>query len=294
MVMTNKIPDWIKNELPRKGLSGSLKTKNILSEHKLNTVCQSAKCPNIETCFKNNTATFMILGSVCTRACGFCGVGKGRPADIDINEPFRIVDAVKQLKIKHAVITSVTRDDLPDGGAGQFIKVIKLLRKEIADIVIEVLIPDFNGDLEAVEDILLQFPDIFNHNIETVPRLYGKVRPQAVYRRSLDILKFAKDHNKKIFTKSGIMTGLGETKEEVLSSLMDLRKNKCDYVTIGQYFRPNIKNLPVFEYLSKDYFIELENKAKKMGFLNVFSGTWVRSSFHAEKLVGARYAVPLL
>jgi lipoic acid synthetase len=221
---------------------------------------------------------------VCTRACGFCGVGKGKPADIDINEPLRIVDAVKRLKIKHAVITSVTRDDLTDGGSGQFINVINLLRKEIPDVVIEVLTPDFKGDLETVKDILLQLPDIFNHNIETVPRLYGKVRPQAVYKRSLDILRFAKSHNKKIFTKSGIMAGLGETKVEVLSTLLDLRENKCDYVTIGQYFRPNIKNLPVVEYLPKEYFIEIENEAKKMGFLNVFSGTWVRSSFHAEEM----------
>ncbi|MDD5773740.1 MAG: lipoyl synthase [bacterium] len=292
-----KIPEWIKRDIPRKKSllvkKNSLGTLNVISELKLNTVCQSAKCPNIETCFKNSTATFMILGSVCTRACGFCGVGKGKPADIDNNEPLRIVDAVRQLKIKHAVITSVTRDDLPDGGAGQFIKVINLLRKEVPDVAVEVLTPDFKGDLEVTKGILLQKPDIFNHNIETVPRLYGKVRPQAVYKRSLDILRFAKGHNKKIFTKSGIMVGLGEKKEEVLSSLLDLRENNCDYVTIGQYFRPNIKNLPVVEYLPKEYFVGIENEAKKMGFLNVFSGTWVRSSFHAEKLVGARLAVPL-
>lgn len=291
--MINKIPDWIKNELPRKGLAGSIKVKNILSEHKLNTVCQSAKCPNIETCFRNYTATFMILGPVCTRSCGFCGVVKGSPASIDINEPLRIVDAVRRLKIKHAVITSVTRDDLSDGGAGQFINVVKLLRKEVPGVAVEILTPDFKGDNEVIKGILLHNPDIYNHNIETVPRLYATVRPQAVYQRSLDILRFVKDYNSKIFTKSGIMVGLGEKKEEIFSSLLDLRKNNCDYVTIGQYFRPNIKNLPVVEYLPKDFFIEIEKEAKKMGFLNVFSGTWVRSSFHAEKLVGARHAVPV-
>lgn len=279
-----RIPEWIRNEIPRKGLIRSKNTKNILTESKLNTVCQSAKCPNIETCFKNNTATFMILGSVCSRSCGFCGITKGNPDGFDINEPIRIVNAVKRLKIKHAVITSVTRDDLPDGGAAQFISIIDLFHKKMPDVAIEVLTPDFKGDLEVIKGILLQDPDIYNHNIETVPRLYGTVRPQAVYERSLKILRFVKDHNKRIFTKSGIMVGLGETKKEVFSCLMDLRKNNCDYVTIGQYFRPNIKNLPVVEYLPKEYFSELEYEAKKMGFLNVFSGTWVRSSFHAEEM----------
>ncbi|MEW6088907.1 MAG: lipoyl synthase [bacterium] len=292
-----KLPGWIKKDIPRKRIllnAESGGTYSILKNYKLNTVCQEAKCPNIYGCFNKKTATFMILGSRCTRSCKFCGVEKGRVSKIDEDEPLRIVEAAKKLDLKYVVITSVTRDDLPDGGARQFAKVIKLIREELSGVRVEVLVPDFSGDNNSIDILIDEGPDVFNHNIETVPRLYEIIRPGADYYRSLAILKYVKKNKKNIYTKSGLMLGLGEKKGEVIAVLNDLKKNKCDFITIGQYFKPGRKNIDVSEYITKDKFVEFENIAKDMGFLGVFSGTWVRSSFHAEEMmnIGARFMNP--
>ncbi|NLK69547.1 MAG: lipoyl synthase [Clostridiaceae bacterium] len=274
-------PEWLR--VKAHSISGLETVENMLKELHLNTVCDEAACPNRGECFGRKTATFMILGSVCTRQCTFCNVSKGKSQQVDENEPKNVAQAVKALSLKHTVITSVTRDDLPDGGAGHFVKVINAIRDTTPGVTIEVLIPDFQGDEDALKKVVDAHPDIINHNIETVPTLYKEVRPQAYYQRSLDVLKNVKRMDRTINTKSGIMLGLGEKEEQVLSVLRDLREVDCDFLTIGQYLAPSAKHHPIVEYIHPDQFKAYEKEAYQMGFLYVASGPLVRSSYMAEQ-----------
>ncbi|MBW7957019.1 MAG: lipoyl synthase [Deltaproteobacteria bacterium] len=278
-----RLPPWTKK--PIGPLTRLHEVKSILRKRNLHTVCESARCPNIGECFTKPTATFMILGDVCTRHCGFCSVDKGaRPVQVDPDEPANIALTARELGLKHVVITSVTRDDLEDGGAGQFALTIKAVKDNISGILVEVLTPDFKGDMEALETVLEARPDIFNHNLETVPSLYPKVRPEAGYERSLKVLREAKRPG--IVVKSGIMVGLGETPEEVRALLKDLKSAGCDAVTIGQYLRPTRNSLEVEEYIEPEKFKEYEDFGKSIGIRHVYSGPFVRSSYNAERLLG--------
>ncbi len=265
-------PAWLKKRLPPAAKVHNLKKR--LRERKLHTVCESASCPNIHECFAKPTATFMILGNVCTRECAFCGVKKGEPLPVDVEEPARVARMAKELRLKHVVITSVTRDDLPDGGASQFAKTISLLR-ESNRATIEVLTPDFFSDLEPR-------PDIFNHNLETVPRLYPEVRPQADFHKSLALLDQTKKRNPNLMTKSGIMLGFGETYDEVIEVMKKLIEVECDILTIGQYLQPSKHLHPVVEYVHPEQFDQYKEIGEKMGFLHVASAPFVRSSFNAD------------
>lgn len=247
----------------------------------LHTVCESAHCPNRADCFARATATFMILGNTCTRHCTFCAVGKGMPEAVDPEEPEHVLEAVKKLGIRYAVITSVTRDDLPDGGASHFAAVIRKIREYDDGILVEVLIPDFKGVLSALKEVADAFPSVINHNVETVPRLYPGVRPEADYRRSIELLRTVKILDRNIVTKSGIMLGLGERREEVLQVMADLRDAGCNVLTVGQYLSPSLKHHPVFRYVPEDEFRDYEKAGKEMGFSAVVSGALVRSSYHA-------------
>lgn len=273
-----RLPDWI-----RVRLDGLHETKQILRSHGLATVCEEARCPNIGKCFSKPTATFMILGYNCTRNCGFCNVESSLPLPVDPNEPERVAMAAKEMGLRYVVITSVTRDDLPDGGASHFAETIRAIRRHIPNAGIEVLTPDFKGDVNALRVVLEARPDIFNHNIETVPRLYSEVRPQADYKRSLTVLKKAKELSE-VKTKSGLMVGLGEEFDEVVAVMKDLKESGCDYLTIGQYLRPSKKNLPVKEYIRPEVFDRYRKEALKFGFKGVSSGPLVRSSMNAEEM----------
>ena len=275
-----KKPDWIRVKAPIS--NGYLATKDLINKAKLNTVCQSASCPNIGECWDKGHATVMILGDVCTRKCGFCNIKSGNPNTIDSLEPKRLAIAISQLNLKHVVITSVDRDDLIDGGASQFVSSIKEIRKISSGTTIEVLTPDFQRKIGALEKVINAKPDVFNHNLETVSRLYKKVRRGANYQHSLSILKLAKDIDPFVFTKSGIMVGLGETLKEIESLLYDLRRSSVDFVTIGQYMQPTKGHLPVVEYLKPTDFDYLKQLAYKMGFLLVSSSPLTRSSYHAD------------
>lgn len=277
-----RLPKWAKRKI---GSRGSIhKMKEVLRREGLHTVCEEASCPNIGECFSKPTVTFMIMGNVCTRNCGFCDVTPGTPKLLDIEEPVKIARVSKQLGLSHVVITSVTRDDLLDGGAGHFGSTIKELKNAIPEASIEVLTPDFKGDVALLGPIARERPDIFNHNVETVPRLYPLVRPQADYERSLKILRGMKRLEPEIITKSGIMLGLGEKREEILGVMDDLRTVGCDVLTIGQYLRPSKGNLPVVEYVEEVVFAEYGDIARKKGFLHVASAPLVRSSFNAEEI----------
>lgn len=273
-------PEWLKVKLNLKEFE---KVSTLLNRLNLNVVCYHAACPNIGECFSKHTATFLILGNICTRNCAFCSIKKGKTLPPDPKEPKNVAQAVKELKIKHAVITSVTRDDLSDFGASQFVKTIQEIRHIQPLTTIEVLIPDFKGSLKALESIVVEKPEIINHNLETIPRLYPGIRSQANYRTSLNILKLIKKLNSNIFTKSGIMIGLGETEKEIISLMKDLRKVNCDILTIGQYLQPSKEQIDVFKYIEPDTFQKLEAIGKSMGFLYVNSGPFVRSSFNAEE-----------
>ncbi|MBI5632026.1 MAG: lipoyl synthase [Nitrospirae bacterium] len=275
-----RLPDWIKTPY-RTGLHD---TKHLLRRHGLSTVCEDARCPNRGECFSKPTATFLILGPCCTRNCGFCSVTSATPVAVNIHEPDQVAAAAAELNLKYVVITSVTRDDLPDGGADQFAQTIRAIRGRLPEARIEVLTPDFNGDLNSLKVVLDAGPDVFNHNIETVQRLYPAVRPQAGYQQSLSLLKSAKDMSPAIAVKSGFMLGLGETMDEVVQLLEDLRENGCDFLTIGQYLRPTKKNLPVVKYILPKAFDELKDAALSMGFSYVASGPLVRSSMNAEEM----------
>ena len=275
-------PDWLKVRLP----SGQ-NYKDVLSLMKkshLNTVCEEAKCPNLAECWNNRTATFMILGDVCTRSCGFCDVKMGLPSKLDLDEPRRITDSVKELGLKHVVITSVNRDELKDGGASIFSECIKQIRERMPETTIEILIPDFKGEENAFEIIMQNPPDILNHNLETVKRLYHAVRPQAEYQRSLDLLKWFKEKGLK--TKSGIMVGIGEKKDEVFQIMKDLRRTGCDIMTIGQYLQPTKNHLPVDRYVTPEEFNLYRDEGIKFGFRAIESAPLVRSSYHADKHAG--------
>ena len=255
--------------------------RNLMRENKLNTVCEEAKCPNIAECWNHRTATFMILGDTCTRSCGFCNVKVGLPTELDLEEPKRVVEAIKQLNLKHAVITSVNRDELEDGGAFIFKECVRLLREEKPDCTVEILIPDFKGDKKAFETIMLHPPDILNHNLETVKRLYHAVRPQAKYDRSLNLISWFKERG--IRTKSGIMVGIGETSDEVLELMTDLYSHGCDIMTIGQYLQPTKQHLPVDRFVTPEEFRMYKVEGLKMGFRVVESSPLVRSSYHADE-----------
>jgi len=276
-----KKPDWIRSKIVDTQVF--FQTKKVVNQNNLVTVCQEANCPNITECWSKKHATFMIMGDTCTRACAFCDVKTGKPTDLDIFEPLKISNAVKNLNLKHVVITSVDRDDLEDGGSAHFYKVVKATREKNPETSIEVLTPDFLRKGDAYKKVLEADLDVFNHNIETVPRLYTKVRPGARYFASLELLKNAKAFNKKIFTKSGIMVGLGETKEEVIQVMDDLRSAEVDFITIGQYLQPSVKHHPLNRYYHPDEFKEFENIAKTKGFLLVSSSPLTRSSYHADE-----------
>lgn len=276
-----KKPEWIRAKLPNGQRFQEI--KQILREQKLHTVCEEATCPNIGECFSKGTATFMIMGDICTRRCPFCDVGHGRPNPLDVNEPKHLAETVAALKLKYVVITSVDRDDLRDGGAQHFADCISEIRKLSPNTQIEVLVPDFRGRLDVALDILSQTPpDVMNHNLETAPRLYKQARPGADYIHSLELLKQFKERCPDVPTKSGIMVGLGETDEEVYEVMADMRRYNIDMITIGQYLQPTDGHLPVLRYVHPDLFKAFENKAYEIGFKHAAVGAMVRSSYHAD------------
>ncbi|EDL62019.1 lipoyl synthase [Gimesia maris] len=275
-----RLPKWLKRPLPEPGMAF---TSNVIDDLKLVTVCESAKCPNRTECWSHKTATLMILGNVCTRPCGFCSIAKGKTETVQLDEPERVAEAAVRLGLEHVVITSVTRDDLPDGGAEHFYNCILAIRARM-DADIEVLTPDFRGDRKAIQRVIEAHPDVFNHNTETVPRLYHRVRRNAVYQRTLDLLLQVKETDPTIVTKSGIMLGLGETREEVLEVCADLRAVGCDMITIGQYLQPTPQNLPVERFLPPEEFDEVGDQVRAMGFKLVASGPFVRSSYNAGEM----------
>ena len=276
-----KKPDWIRSKILN--TKNFFITKEIVKKNNLHTVCQEAKCPNITECWSKRHATFMIMGDVCTRGCGFCDVKTGKPSLLDIFEPIKIAQATKSLNLKHVVITSVDRDDLNDGGANHFAEVINQTRKINPSTTIEVLTPDFLRKKDSYQKVVKAQPDVFNHNIETVPSLYPKVRPGSRYFGSLELLSLVKKINKSMFTKSGIMLGLGETKKEILQVMDDLMSSKVDFLTIGQYLQPSVKHYPLKRYVHPDEFKELKLIALAKGFLMVASSPLTRSSYHADE-----------
>jgi lipoic acid synthetase len=275
-------PPWLKIRLSQ--LRDTTKVKSILNVTSLHTVCEEARCPNLGECFSSGTATILILGKVCTRKCGFCAVERGIPVAPDESEPERVAEAISRMHLGYVVITSVTRDDLADGGASVFAGTIRSIRSLESKIKIEVLIPDFKGDKAALATVLKESPDVLNHNVETISRLYSQVRPQADYGRSLELLKRVKEYNPRMKTKSGFMLGLGESQEEVRDLLRDLKKAGCDFLTIGQYLQPRPDRLPVVEYVPPEIFQEYKKIGEEMGFKSVASGPFVRSSFHASEM----------
>ena len=257
--------------------------KRLVSRLNLHTVCESARCPNIGECWEQRTATFMILGNLCTRACGFCAVPHGRPETLDLDEPRRVAEAVEYMGLDYAVITSVNRDDEPDGGAAIFAETIRAIRARTPGCKVEVLIPDFRGNWEALALVVAARPDVLNHNTETVPRLYRQVRRGAVYERSMELLRRAKQLDPTLPTKSGIMVGLGESWEEILETLRDLRVAGCDILTVGQYLQPTTHHLPIVRYYHPDEFAAIKRAGEAMGFRHLEAGPLVRSSYHAKK-----------
>jgi lipoic acid synthetase len=256
--------------------------RRMLRLRGLHSVCEEARCPNLNHCFTRGTVTFMLLGDVCTRACRFCDVATGRPAAVDPREPARVAGAVSELALRHVVLTSVNRDDLPDQGSGQFVRTISAIRTRSPRTSIEVLTPDFRGSAREIERVADARPEVYNHNVETVPRLYRRVRPGAEYARSLELLERVKRRRPEVWTKSGVMLGLGETCDEVLAVLADLRRHRVDAVTLGQYLRPSLRHLPVERYLEPNEFVALRGEAESLGFAHVASGPLVRSSFDAD------------
>ncbi|MBU1298124.1 MAG: lipoyl synthase [Bacteroidetes bacterium] len=271
-------PDWLKAKIPSGEMYSGL--KQLIDEQQLHTVCEEARCPNMGECWNSGTATFMILGAICTRSCGFCAVKTGIPIELDADEPRRVAEAVKLIHVKYAVVTSVNRDELYDGGASIFAETIRKIREASPTCKVEVLIPDFKGDEFALNIVLDAFPDVLNHNIETVPRLYQTVRPQAKYERSLELLHRAKKRG--FVTKSGLMLGLGENLDEVIDVMKDLRRVDCNILTLGQYLQPTKQHLPVDRFVHPDEFKMVKEKGLEFGFKHVESGPLVRSSYHAE------------
>ena len=279
-----RLPEWLRIALPTS--DGFAQTRNLLGELKLHTVCESAKCPNHWECWSKGTATFMIAGDRCTRACGFCAVSTAKPLALEADEPMRVAEATRRMRLRHIVITAVARDDLADGGADHFRKTVEAVRELNPGIVIEVLVPDFNDHDESIETVLAANPHIFNHNLETVRRLTPGVRHRATYDRSLRVLRKAKNRRgESIYTKSGMMLGLGETGEEVVVALEDLRRAGCDILTLGQYLQPTLKHLPVVEFIAPEVFDAYGHIARNLGFVHVASGPMVRSSYHADEFM---------
>ena len=284
-------PAWLKVPFP--GGSQYLRVKGLLRASGLHTVCEEARCPNIGECFQNGTATFLILGDVCTRACAFCAVTGGRPAGLDVAEPLKVARAVSRLGLRHAVVTSVTRDDLPDGGASIFAATIRAIRRLSPGTSVEVLIPDFQDSRQALATVMAARPDVLNHNTETVPRLFRRVRPKAVYERSLELLARAREMDGDVITKSGLMVGLGEEQQELLAVMADLVAVGCQVLTIGQYLQPTPRHRPVARYYHPEEFAELAREGRRLGFRHVEAGPLVRSSYHAERqIVNRRDVVP--
>ncbi len=280
--MPPRLPEWVKRNVLN--TEENRQVRSILKEERLNTICESGRCPNKGECWARGTATFLLMGSLCTRTCKFCSVNKGLPDQLDPQEPERVAEACRKMGLRHVVLTSVNRDDLPDQGAEHFALTIAALKRAIEGVAVEVLTPDFQGRVECIAKVLEAAPVVFNHNIETVPRLYRKVRPGSKYRRSLDVLAQAKRLAPGIPTKSGLMLGLGESDLEVLEVLQDLRAIECDFLTLGQYLRPSREQLPVERYVTPDEFDQLGKMAWNLGFKMVHSGPLVRSSYHAEEL----------
>jgi len=276
-----KKPAWLKIELPHS--ENFKKVKEIIHQNNLHTVCEEASCPNIGECFSKGTATFMIMGDICTRRCPFCDVAHGRPLPLDKNEPKNLAESIYKLNLNYVVVTSVDRDDLKDGGAGHFVECIDSIRKKIPSIEIEILIPDFRGREQiAINSFAKSLPDVLNHNIETVPRLYKEVRPGSIYSQSLKLLKDFSDTYPELVTKSGFMIGLGETFEEIEETLTDLAEHNVKMVTIGQYLQPSMDHLPVHTYHDPDYFERINQVAKQFNFSSIACGPFVRSSYHAD------------
>lgn len=273
-------PSWLKAKVP--GGENYVRLSNIMRSHALHTVCEEARCPNMGECWHAGTATFMILGDTCTRSCGFCAIKTGRPtAGLDWGEPLRVAEAAELMNLRHAVITSVNRDEREDGGAPIFAETIRLIRERLPECRVEVLIPDFRGIEWALDIVITAKPDVLNHNVETIPRLYPDVRPQAHWQRSLDVLSYSK--RKGMRTKTGMMLGIGERTEEVLEAMMEIRATSCDILTLGQYLQPTKEHLPVDRWVHPDEFAMLKEEGLKMGFRHVESGPLVRSSYHAER-----------
>jgi len=281
---TRRLPSWLKRPLPVG--NENFFTQSLLDELGLETVCENARCPNRPECYSRRTATFMVMGNICTRPCGFCSVPRGEPDALSHDEPERVAEASYRLGLKHVVITSVTRDDLADGGADHFYRCVTAVR-ERTGAVIEVLTPDFLGDKKAIDRVIAAEPEVFNHNTETVPRFYKKVRGRADYQRSLDLLAHVKRAAPHITTKTGLMLGLGETREELLETLADIRATGCDMLTLGQYLTPTLKHVAVARYLPPAEFHELKFLAQLFGFKHVASGPYVRSSYHAGEMIHA-------
>jgi lipoic acid synthetase len=278
----HRLPDWLKRPLPA-GNEGFF-THHLLRELGLETVCENARCPNRPECYSRRTATIMVLGNVCTRPCGFCSVPRGEPLELEDDEPERVAEAAARLGLKHVVITSVTRDDLPDGGSGHFARCVSAVRRRTGAAV-EVLTPDFLGDPSAIDRVIAARPDVFNHNTETVPRLYKKVRGRAEYQRSLNLLARVRAKAPDMLTKSGLMLGLGETTEELFDVFAELRAVGCDILTLGQYLAPTLKHIPVARFVPPSEFDELAALARRLGFKQVVAGPFVRSSYHADEMV---------
>jgi lipoyl synthase len=283
--VSNHLPPFLVKKVPKQ--QNIRLIRGLIDDVKVRTVCEEAKCPNIGECYSRKTCAFMILGNVCTRNCAFCAVATGQPQPVDPTEPERISNAVKKLGLNYVVITSVTRDDLQDGGAGQFAGVISQVKSQNSKVKIEVLIPDFKGEEGPLRIVIEAKPDVLNHNIETVPRLYPTIRPQANYERSLELLRTAKTLSGQVYTKSGFMVGLGETKEEVVATLSDLKATGCDLVTIGQYLPPSKAHCQPVRFVEPAEFEKYEELGRGLGFLQISTGPFVRSSYHAQELVSS-------
>ena len=284
-------PAWLRVKLPT-GKTYS-EVKSLVRQHRLHTVCEEAMCPNIGECWEQRSATLMLLGDTCTRSCGFCAVRTGRPGVVDEQEPERVVETISTLRLRYAVVTSVNRDDLPDGGSHIFAAVIRGVRQHVPECRVEVLIPDFKGNWEALTEVVEAGPHVLNHNMESIARLYDTVRPQAKYERSLELLRRVKDIDAAMRTKSGLMVGLGEEPEEIVDTMRDLRDASCDLLTIGQYLRPSLRHLPVQRFYHPDEFAELKRRGEALGFAHVESGPLVRSSYHASNQEAAANQWPV-
>ncbi len=285
-----RLPAWLKRPLPVG--NGNNFTARLIEDLRLETVCESARCPNRPECWSHRTATFMIMGNLCTRTCSFCSVPKGEPESLEDDEPQRLAEAAARLGLKHIVITSVTRDDLPDGGANHFVRCIAAVRERLPGAAVEVLTPDFMGDAAAIDAVTDATPEVFNHNIETVPRLHRIVRGRALYARSLALLNRVKKRAPHMITKAGLMLGIGETVDELFEVFADLRSIQCDVLTLGQYLAPTAKHIPVQRFVPPEEFDSLAALARLMGFRQVVAGPFVRSSYHASEMVPARDAIP--